>query len=310
MKKQILVECGAVWFEFTKSRTGQIDFAGKVEGGVKPEELSGFQELAGSAYFSPSFYAYICGALNFTPTLWIAPDVDVSDAETLSYLVHVGALLAAVEAKDSLLAGELYLRRSDIFDKFVQVTQFIISELCVEILFSLCYGRMQNVEPEDVPLIFDCAQEKLEYDPSRESLEQAFMRWFKKGGRLVTLPLVGTQFYNWNAEPKLLNKLCDNLGAENLLERAQKIRSTKSELYASLKVFAQAEPYNPYDENSILVCVEGIESKISGNPGLEKAGHIRALAAKIIRLSNKKKLSYKAELARIGGGQVVVRMEA
>ena len=30
-EKQILINCGKKWFEFSKSRTGQLDYCGKVE---------------------------------------------------------------------------------------------------------------------------------------------------------------------------------------------------------------------------------------------------------------------------------------
>ncbi len=310
MERQILIECGDAWFEFTKSRTGQLDFAGKVEGCISKSELDGFHEIASSTYFSPSFYIYVCDSLNMSPVLWIAPDVDVSRKDEFEYLLHVGALLAAVNAKDSLLAGELYLRRRNTFDQFTPLTQFIIEEISVEILFSLCFGRMQNVCPEDIPVVFDLAREKLSFDPSRESLEQAFMRYFKDKTVTVTLPLVGTQFYCWDPEPEVLERLCDNLSAEDLLGAASKIRKAKHDFYASLKTTVQAEPYNLHDVNAILVCIENIEAKICGNPGMEKAGHIRALAAKVLRVAKAKKMAYKAELTRLSGGQIVVKLEA
>ena len=67
MNKQILINCGVSWFEFTKSKTGQLDFAGKIEGKIDKSELANFQEIAGSSYLSPCFYVYICESLNMTP---------------------------------------------------------------------------------------------------------------------------------------------------------------------------------------------------------------------------------------------------
>lgn len=91
-EKQILINCGKKWFEFSKSRTGQLDYCGKVE---NPSRLNveNYQKLASSTYFSP--------------------ETDVSDKDNFDFLLHVGVLLCAVEAKDSLLAGELYLRRKN-----------------------------------------------------------------------------------------------------------------------------------------------------------------------------------------------------
>jgi hypothetical protein len=71
----------------------------------------------------------------------------------------------------------------------------------------------------------------------------------------------------------------------------------------------QAEPYNPHDKNAVLVCIEDIEAKINGNMGLEKAGHIRALAAKVLREAKPKKLVYKSSLASVSAGNIVVKVE-
>ena len=308
MNSQILIKTASDWFEFTKSKTGQLDYVGKWEKNDKPR-VDGAQELISSTFYSPVWYVYIQSAVNCNPVVYVAPEVDVSDKDTFSYLVHIGPVLAAVEAKDSLLAGELYLRRREVFEKFAQLTQFIMEPLCVEILFSLCYGRMNNIDPDEIPLIFESAKKKLEYDSSRESLDQAFMRYFKRNEVTVTLPLVGTNFYHWDDDivPEVLTKLTDNLSAQDLLGAAEKIRNAKHSFYESLKVSVQAEPYNRVDKNSILVCIENVEAKLFGNPGLEKAGHIRALAAGIIREAKPKKMSYSAKLVSLNYREIVVQ---
>ena len=308
MNAQILIKTAKDWFEFTKSKTGQLDYVGKWEKNNKPN-VDGAQKLASSTYYTPSFYTFIDSALNCNPAVYVAPDVDVSDKDVFDYLIHIGALLAAVEEKNSFLAGELYLRRRTVFEKFAQLTQYILEPYCVEILFSLCYGRMANIDPDTVPLLFDSVKEKLDFDSSRETLDQAYMRWFKKNNVTLTLPLVGTCFYNWDAEPYALDKLCDNLSCDDLLGMAEKIRIAKHNFYESLETVVQAEPYNSHDKNSILVCIESPEAKISGNPGLEKAGHIRALAAKIIRESKPKMMAYPSKLAYVGGEEIVVSVK-
>lgn len=307
MKAQILINCGKNWFEFTKSKTGQLDYAGKIDGNVKPE-TGEYQGITSSTYFSPSFYSYLKTEINITPKVYVAPDIDVSDKDIFSYLIHIGALLAAVEAKDSLLAGELYLRRKDVFDTFAQLTQYIMDPLCVEILFSLSYGKMKNVDADFIPLIFNNAKKKLCFDSSKETLEQAFIRYFKNNTVTLTLPLVGTCFYNWDAEPEVLEKLTDKLDYDDILGAAQKIRKAKHDFYESLEVSVQAEPYNKHDNNSILACIEDIEAKISGNPGLVKAGHIRALAAKIIREAKIEKMNYYGRLASLGIDEITVQI--
>ena len=56
MEKQILIKTAEAWFEFTKSRTGQLDFAGTVADSLDEKELleSGYQKIASSSYFTPS----------------------------------------------------------------------------------------------------------------------------------------------------------------------------------------------------------------------------------------------------------------
>ena len=308
MNAQILIKTASDWFEFSKSKTGQLDFVGKWEKNNKPD-VDGTQKLASSTYFTPSYYVYVNSALNCNPVIYVAPDVDVSDKDLFDYLVHIGPLLAAVESKNSLLAGELYIRRKEVFDKFSQLTQYILEPLSVEILFSMCYGRMQLLKPEDIELVYEKAIEKLDYDSSRESIDQAFIRYFKKNSARFTLPLVGTNFYNWDAEPYALEKLTDNLNCEDLPGMSEKIRTAKHDFYANLETVVQAEPYNLHDKNSILVCIENPEAKISGNPGLEKAGHIRALAAKIIREAKPKKMNYGGKVASLSADKIVVELE-
>lgn len=183
---------------------------------------------------------FLQDGLNVCPKVYVDPEIDVSDGNVFSYLVHVGALLAAVEAK--------------------------------------------------------------------ESLGQAFKRYFRENSVEMTLPLVGTNFYSWDPEPRVLWKLTDGLGDEGLVVRSERIRKDKHNLYAELKCSVQAEPYNRYDKNSILVCMENMEAKICGNPGLEKVGHIRALAAEVIREAKPELLNYGGSLVRLGYDEIVVKV--
>lgn len=310
MDAQILIKCGENWFEFSKSKTGQLDYVGKWDKKERPN-VEGWQELSGSTYFSPSYYVFIQLSLNFNPKVYVAPKVDVSDKDVFSFLLHAGALISAVDAKDSTLAGELYLGRREVFEKFAQLSSYIMEPLSVEILFTLVYGRMNEIEAENIPLIFEPAKNRLNFDPSTETLRQAFMRYFKKNDVVLTLPLVGTKFYSWgdDFEPEVLERLTDNLSCEDLAGHAEKIRKAKQKFYEGLETVVQAEPYNSYDKNSILCCIENVESKICGNAGLEKAGHIRALAAAIIRESKPSKLSYGGRLVRLSYNEIVVEVK-
>lgn len=214
-EKQILINCGKNWFVFSKSRTGQLDYCGKVE---NPSRLNveNYQKLASSAYFSP--------------------ETDVSDKDTFDFLLHVGALLCAVEARDSLLAGELYLRRKMSFDKFARLTQFIIEPVPAEILFSLLFGRMYNIEENEIPLVLAAAKKKLSYICESETLKQAFVRYFKENKVCLTLPVVGMNYHRWSPYSDFLDGLAENLRAEDLLVQAEKIRKAKHDFYSSLEV--------------------------------------------------------------------------
>lgn len=292
-EKQILINCGKKWFEFSKSRTGQLDYCGKVE---NPSRLNveNYQKFAASAYFTPSYYVFLQDELNCTPRIYVSPEIDVSDKDTFDFLLHVGALHCAVEAKDSLLAGELYLRRKKLFDKFARLTQFIIEPISAEILFSLLFGRLYDMEENEIPLVLDAAKKKLSYRCESETLEQAFVRYFNENKICLTLPVVGMNYHCWSPYSDFLDGLAENLKAEDLLDQAEKIRKAKHDFYSSLEIAVQAEPYNPADENAVAVMAESIDAKIAGNPGLEKAGYVRAAAAKIIRAAKPEKMSFKA----------------
>ena len=304
---QILIKSGNFWFEFSKSKTGQLDYEGLWNCDVLPQ-VQGYQEIASSTYFSPSWYIFLQDALNNNSKVYVSPETDISDKDVFAFLTHVGPLLAAVEAKDSLLAGELYLRRRKTFEAFAPLTQYIMEPLSVEILFSLVYGRMQNIDAETIPLIFNVAKKKLGYDSAKESLDQAFMRYFKENSVTLTLETVGTSHYSWESYSEVLDNMAGNLSPEDLLGAAEKIRKAKHNFFANLEVAVQAEPYNQADKNAISVLIENIDSKITGNPGLEKAGYIRALAAAIIREAKNEKLAYNGKLVRLGGREIVVQL--
>ena len=239
-EKQILINCGKNWFEFSKSRTGQLDYCGKVE---NPSRLNveNYQKLASSAYFSPGYYVFLQDGLNCTPRIYVSPETDVSDKDTFDFLLHVGALLCAVEARDSLLVGELYLRRKMSFDKFARLTQFIIEPVPAEILFSLLFGRMYNIEENEISLVLAAAKKKLSYKFESETLEQAFVRCFKENKVCLTLPVVGMNYHRWSPYSDFLDGLAENLRAEDLLVQVEKIRKAKHDFYSSLEIAVQAE---------------------------------------------------------------------
>ena len=122
-----MIKTAAAWFEFTKSRTGQIDFAGKVNEPVNEGELieAGYQKIASSSYFTPSYYIYLQDGENANPIIFVASDVDVSNTDTFDFLVHIGPLLAAKiirEAKAQKMAYQAKLSSLSYRTICVQVT--------------------------------------------------------------------------------------------------------------------------------------------------------------------------------------------
>jgi len=86
MNAQILIKCGNNWFEFSKSKTGQIDYLGKWENNEFPK-VDGYQQIDSSTYFSPSWYVYLQDGVNNCPKVYVAPDVNVSDKDTFPVYV-------------------------------------------------------------------------------------------------------------------------------------------------------------------------------------------------------------------------------
>ncbi len=58
MKAQILIKNGNFWFEFSKSRTGQLDYKGIWNFDALPQ-VDGYQEIASSTYFTPCWYIFL-----------------------------------------------------------------------------------------------------------------------------------------------------------------------------------------------------------------------------------------------------------
>ena len=97
-------------------------------------------------------------------------------------------------------------------------------------------------------------------------------------------------------------------GYRNARARARNGHVRVPYIIVSIECAVQAEPYNPHDKNAILVSIESPSAKICGNPGLEKAGHIRALAAKIIREAKPQKMAYEAKLCSLSYRTICVQV--
>ncbi|MDE7228778.1 MAG: hypothetical protein K2N31_10725 [Treponemataceae bacterium] len=233
------------------------------------------KKIESSAYFSLGQYLYVQDELNYSPVLFVSSETDISDKDSYEFLLHIGALLCAVEAKNSFLAGMLYWRRRESFAKCERLAQFIMRPLAAEILFGLVYGQLNAVSEEDIPLVFDEAKKSLGFNPAKETLEQAFVRYFKAEKRVLTLPVVGTNHHHWSPYAEVFENLFQNITPHAFEAQVKNIYEAKRNSYANLSVAVQAEPYNPADKDAIAVMIENIDAKLAGNSIHEKAGYIR-----------------------------------
>ena len=320
----------SLYWGFNRTRTGQLDFCGKLAG-ITESALDAMQVLDGSSYFSSVWYTYADEALCRDIRTYLKNDFEIADADTFAFLTHVGALLLAVESGDSLLAAELLARRTALFMQFPKLTLFIVKPIAAEALFAWLYGRTNSTvdafsalytsnallgagKTDTGFLLYCAAKDVLKPDVQNETPEQMFIRYFKNHDTAFTIGLVGTNFYGWNDGSGFLDDaLSDKIG-EDILSGTQKVRDAKKKLYASLRVSVQAEPYNPHDANAISVSIENVYAKACGNAGLQRAGYIRATGAAILRAAKPNAFRFNARLARIGNmqngrGGIVVRME-
>ena len=86
MNAQILIKTANDWFEFSKSKTGQLDYVGKWDKKDLPD-VKDAQKLYSSSFFTPSYYVYVESALNCNPVIPVA--IELVLAFTLLTLVIV-----------------------------------------------------------------------------------------------------------------------------------------------------------------------------------------------------------------------------
>lgn len=299
------------YYAFTQSATGTLDFLGKTEN----PEISGYQEIESSTYFSPNWYAYLPTSLQAEIHVLFKDSVNLNDANLFAYLTHIGAILLAVEQKDGLLVAELLHRRTQIFFQFLTLTLYIIKPIASLALFAWLYGRFSHsggfqkmfqqgiLSPtsDTAEILFAAAREELSPEPGKETVDEMFVRYLKQLGHgEFTIGTVGTDFHAWNSQNTVLNEFLREAIGNDFLKGENLVRERKNKFYSELKVSVQAEPYNPYDPNAIGVAMESVSGKLFGNGGKSKAGYIRATGAAILRRAFPKKFAYSASLARLG----------
>lgn len=301
---------------FTKSRTGQIDYAGA----LTEKELSESKcasVLASSTYWSQPWYAWLPAELRADISVHLCQKDEVIKPELYAFLTHVGALLLAVDAGDGLLAAELLSRRFGIFHSFYELTQYIVKPVAAAALFAWVYGRFSDdsnfenayrgipVEEDVSTLLYNAVKDEFNPQPETETPEAMFVRYFKTHADVpVTLGIVGAHYRNWAANGlDYLDSLMADYIAEDFIAHTTRVRDARDALFTGTAAAVQAEPYNPADPNAIVVLFDDLEAAVSGGSGKAKAGYIRATGASILRKAHPVKYSFPAKLARLGNNQ-------
>lgn len=319
---------GEIFHQFTRSHTGILDYVGVIDSA----DVSQMQCIEGSRYFTPSWYTYLPKEMIAEILVYLPRDIQNLDAGQYSFLLHIGAILLAVQERDPLLVAELLNRRSSVFSSFLPLLLHILKPVAAEALFAWVYGTFRGEgefpqiykknkaistgETDTTAILFAAARDALNPAPEKESAKEMFIRYFKQDKHFnFTIGLVGTSSHPWvESLPKLKNASEASSGfrfSENPFATGQKIQ----EIYASLKSSAQAEPYNPHDPNAISVSIDTLESVFNGIPGKSKAGYIRATGAEILRKARPNLFSYQAALWRMGAtpsyfeNSIIMRLE-
>ncbi|PBC74942.1 hypothetical protein [Fibrobacter intestinalis] len=302
----------ALYYSFTQSVTGTLDYNGK----ENAPDISDYQEIESSHYFSPSWYAFLPKEFQGEIHILFQNSVDLQNADLCAFLTHVGALLLAVENKDNLLVAELLERRTEIFFKFLPLTLYIIKPVAPLALFAWLYGRFSDAEgflkmykenlkfptkADAAEILFAAAFDELDPHPEKENDTEMFVRYSQKQEQgSFTIGTVGSQHHSWNSDITELDYFLKDAFVRDFENDLSRIREKKAKFISELQVSMQAEPYNPHDPNAIGVSIEDVMEKLRGNSGKSKAGYIRASGAAILRKAFPRKLAYKASLMRLG----------
>jgi hypothetical protein len=305
----------ATFYAFSRSETGILDFNGTAT--PSASELSQMQSVEGSRYFTPSWYTYLPQELQAEILVYIPANIDNMDAGQYSFLLHVGALLLAVQVRDGLLTAELLRRRSMVFANFTPLVLHIVKPIAAEALFARIYGgftgegefkqvyqtnaAIATGETDVSAILFAAARDSLKPEPEKESPEEMFIRYFRECGNAdLTIGIVGASCHPWIDGVEKFGVISDAAISFHFGDDPYAAGKKQQELFASLKAMVQAEPYNPHDHNAICVSIDDLESVLKGIPSKSKAGYIRATAAAILRKARPNLFSYGSKLWRLG----------
>ena len=301
-------------YGFSRSATGILDF---VDGAsAKDEELSQMQCVDGSAYFTPSWYMFLPKDLQATINVYLPSDVKNLDVGQYSFLLHIGALLLAVDERDGLLVAELLRRRVTVFSSFLPLVLHLIKPVAAEALFAYVYGgfrgdsNFSQIYKANVPIatgetdvsaiLLEAAKDALKPNPEKESPEEMFIRYFREKESFdFTIGLVGATNHPWIAGIEKYESVVKAATAFRFFDDAA-VGSKSQEFFASLATKVQAEPYNPHDHNAISVSIDDLGAKLKGLVSKSKAGYLRATGAAILRKARPNMFAYDSKLWRLG----------
>ena len=301
-------------YGFSRSATGILDF---VDGAsAKDEELSQMQCADGRAHFTPSWYMFLPKDLQATINVYLPSDVKNLDVGQYSFLLHVGALLLAVDERDGLLVAELLRRRVTVFSSFLPLVLHLIKPVAAEALFAYVYGgfrgdsNFSQIYKANVPIatgetdvsaiLLEAAKDALKPNPEKESPEEMFIRYFREKESFdFTIGLVGATNHPWIAGIEKYESVVKAATAFRFFDDAA-VGAKSQEFFESLSTKVQAEPYNPHDHNAISVSIDDLGAKLKGLVSKSKAGYLRATGAAILRKARPNMFAYDSKLWRLG----------
>ncbi len=321
-----ITENAEICWGFSVSKTGRTDYLGK----VSEIATEGWQSLSSSTYYSSDAYKWIRKPFRSQVTALISPDAEIDSPDTFAFLTHIGPILLAVENRNGMLAASLFDRRKAVFAKFLSICRRIFEPIAPYALFSWVYGSFQHTafltayknndfsaSAQDTGIfLFDAAKKQLKPNPSKETAEEMFIRFFaddKRKEHPIEMVVAGTNHYSWL---KNANDFFDDSGffeqGKDFAKGTESLRQAEDSFFEHMAVLVQAEPYNPADSNAIAVTAEDPYATMTGKAGLSKAGYVRAPGAAILRNAFPKQFGFKAHLESLfpcGQNALVVTMQ-
>ena len=306
----------ATSYAFSRSATGILDYAGEATPTV--DELSQMLCVEGSAYFTSSWYTYLPSELQATINVHLPCNVEKLDVGQYSFLLHVGALLLAVQERDGLLVAELLRRRSTVFSNFLPLVLHVVKPVAAEALFAHVYGGFRGDngfetlyktnapvatgETDVSAILCAAARDVLKPQPGKETPEEMFVRYFKACEKAdFTIGIVGATNHPWVAGIEKFESVANAAAAFHFLDDFATVGAKSLAIYGSLTTKVQVEPYNPHDHNAISVSIDDLDAVVrKGVHSKSKAGYLRATAAAILRKARPNVYAYDSSLLRLG----------